>query len=80
MTDHAKLIERLMSVHHAMLDWAEDFRRFGSLDGEASEKARAELLKSAATALDALVAENAMLREALKPFADKAPPQPLPSA
>ena len=72
MTDHAELIERLLGVHHATLDWAEDFRRVGSLDGEASEKARAELLKSAATAIAALMAENARLREALKPFAEAA--------
>jgi hypothetical protein len=64
-----ELVERLLRVHYATLDWADDFRRIGNADGETSEKARAELLKAAASRIEEMDAENKRLREALKPFA-----------
>jgi hypothetical protein len=66
MSTTSEIVERLRGVRGAMLDWAEDFRRAGSIDGEMSEKSRAALLGEAADRLSELERENARLREALK--------------
>ena len=66
-----ELVERLLRVHYATLDWAEDFRRIGNADGETSEKARAELLKAAASRLSEMEAENKRLRDALRLIANR---------
>jgi hypothetical protein len=65
MSTTSEIVERLRGVRGAMLDWAEDFRRVGSADGEMSEKSRAALLGEAADKLDELERENARLRDAL---------------
>jgi hypothetical protein len=66
MSTTSEIVERLRGVRGAMLDWAQDFRRVGSADGEMSEKSRAALLGEAASRIEEL--ENAL--ETIETVAD----------